>query len=120
LGLARRASQSSRPSTRSGANGFPVITQAWLNAWEYVIPFLSLPPEVRRVIYTTRAIEALTRQLGKAIKTKGHFPNEDAARQADLPRAPRCRPAMDKNPELDDRPARVRNSLRRRLPDTAS
>src|SRR5579875_1023685 len=53
---------------------FPVITQAWLNAWEHVIPFLAFPPEVRRVIYTTNAIEALNRQLRKAIKTKGHFP----------------------------------------------
>ena len=60
---------------------FPVITQAWLNAWDHVIPFLAFPPEVRRVIYTTNAIEALNRQLRKAIKTKGHFPNEDAARK---------------------------------------
>src|SRR5579875_2393306 len=60
---------------------FPVITQAWLEAWEYVIPFLAFPPEVRRVIYTTNAIEALNRQLRKAIKTKGHFPNEDSARK---------------------------------------
>ena len=60
---------------------FPVITQAWLNAWEYVIPFLEFPAEVRRVIYTTNAIEALNRQLRKAIKTKGSFPNEDAARK---------------------------------------
>jgi putative transposase len=60
---------------------FPVITQAWLNAWEHVTPFLAFPPEVRRVIYTTNAIEALNRQLRKAVKTKGHFPNEDAARK---------------------------------------
>jgi putative transposase len=60
---------------------FPVITQAWQNAWEHVIPFLAFGPEVRRVIYTTNAIEALNRQLRKAIKTKGHFPNEDAARK---------------------------------------
>jgi putative transposase len=60
---------------------FAVITQAWLNAWEHVIPFLAFPPEVRRVIYTTNAIEALNRQLRKALKTKGHFPNEDAARK---------------------------------------
>jgi putative transposase len=60
---------------------FPVITQAWLNAWEHVIPFLAFPDEVRRVIYTTNAIEALNRQLRKAIKTKGSFPNEDAARK---------------------------------------
>jgi len=60
---------------------FPVITQAWLNAWEHVTPFLAFPDEVRRVIYTTNAIEALNRQLRKAIKTKGSFPNEDAARK---------------------------------------
>jgi len=60
---------------------FPVITQAWLNAWEHVIPFLAVPTEVRRVIYTTNAIEALNRQLRKAIKTKGSFPSEDAARK---------------------------------------
>jgi putative transposase len=60
---------------------FPVITQAWLNSWDYVTPFLAFPPEVRRVIYTTNAIEALNRQLRKAIKTKGHFPNEEAARK---------------------------------------
>jgi putative transposase len=60
---------------------FPVITQTWLNAWENVTPFLAFPPEVRRVIYTTNAIEALNRQLRKAIKTKGSFPTEDAARK---------------------------------------
>jgi putative transposase len=42
-----------------------------LNTWEHVIPFLAFPPEVRRVIYTTNAIEALNRQLRKAIKMKG-------------------------------------------------
>jgi putative transposase len=60
---------------------FPVITKAWQNAWEQVTPFLAFPAEVRRVVYTTNAIEALNRQLRKAIKTKGHFPNEDAARK---------------------------------------
>ena len=60
---------------------FPPITKAWQDAWEYVTPFLAFPAEVRRVIYTTNAIEALNRQLRKAIKTKGSFPNEDAARK---------------------------------------
>jgi putative transposase len=60
---------------------FPVITQAWLDAWEHVTPFLAFPAEVRRGIYTTNAIEALNRQLRKAIKTKGSFPTEDAARK---------------------------------------
>jgi putative transposase len=59
----------------------PVIGQAWRSAWEYVTPFMAFEPEVRRVIYTTNAIEALNRQLRKAIKTKGSFPSEDAARK---------------------------------------
>jgi putative transposase len=59
----------------------PVIGQSWRNAWEHVTPFMAFPPEVRRVIYTTNAIEALNRQLRKAVKTKGHFPTEDAARK---------------------------------------
>jgi putative transposase len=59
----------------------PVIVKAWREHWEYVIPFLAFEPEVRRVIYTTNAIEALNRQLRKAIKTKGSFPTEDAARK---------------------------------------
>ena len=59
----------------------PVIGQAWRSSWEHVIPFMAFPPEVRRVIYTTNAIEALNRQLRKAVKTKGHFPSEDAARK---------------------------------------
>ncbi len=59
----------------------PVIGQAWRSAWEHVTPFMAFEPEVRRVIYTTNAIEALNRQLRKAIKTKGHFPTEDAARK---------------------------------------
>jgi putative transposase len=60
---------------------FPRVVKAWREAWEHVIPFLSFPPEVRRVIYTANAIEALKRQLRKAVKTKGHFPTEEAARK---------------------------------------
>ena len=59
----------------------PVIGQAWRAAWEYVTPFMAFEPEVRRVIYTTNAIEALNRQLRKAVKTKGSFPSDDAARK---------------------------------------
>jgi len=59
----------------------PPVVKAWRDSWEHVIPFLAFPPEVRRVIYTTNAIEALNRQLRKAVKTKGSFPTEDAARK---------------------------------------
>jgi putative transposase len=59
----------------------PPVVNAWRDSWEYVIPFMAFPPDVRRVIYTTNPIEALNRQLRKAIKTKGHFPNEEAAKK---------------------------------------
>ena len=58
---------------------YPSIAKAWRSAWEHVIPFLAYPPQLRRVIYTTNAIEALNRQIRKAIKTRGHFPTDDAA-----------------------------------------
>ena len=59
----------------------PPVVKAWRENWEYVIPFMAFPPDVRRVVYTTNPIEALNRQLRKAIKTKGHFPNEEAAKK---------------------------------------
>ncbi|KRB17729.1 IS256 family transposase [Achromobacter sp. Root170] len=58
---------------------FPTIRAAWRNAWDRVIPFFAFPPEVRRVIYTTNAIESINAQLRKIIKTRGHFPSNDAA-----------------------------------------
>ena len=53
---------------------YPMIAQAWRANWEYVIPFLSLPGALRKAVYTTNTIEALHRQIRKAIKTRGHFP----------------------------------------------
>jgi transposase-like protein len=58
---------------------YPTIVQSWRRAWQNVIPFFAFPPEVRRVIYTTNVIESLHMQLRKIIKTRGHFPNDDAA-----------------------------------------
>jgi len=60
---------------------YPTISQSWLERWEQITPFLAYPEEVRRVIYTTNSIEALHRQIRKIIKTRGHFPTEDAARK---------------------------------------
>jgi transposase-like protein len=57
----------------------PTIVQSWQRAWPHVIPFFAFPPAVRRVIYTTNAIESLHMRLRKIIKTRGHFPNDDAA-----------------------------------------
>src|ERR1035441_2660373 len=60
---------------------YPMISASWLEHWEQITPFLAYPADVRRVIYTTNSIEALHRQLRKIIKTRGHFPTEDAARK---------------------------------------
>jgi putative transposase len=99
---------------------FPVITQAWLNAWEYVIPFLAFPPEVRRVIYTTNAIEALNRQLRKAIKTKGHFPNEDAARKLIYLAVTNAVPAWTRTRNWTTALLAFKIHFGDRLPDTAN
>ena len=58
---------------------FPTVVMAWRRAWSHVIPFFAFPPAVRRVIYTTNAIESVNAQLRKIIKTRGHFPSDDAA-----------------------------------------
>ena len=58
---------------------FPTVVAAWRRAWDRVIPFFAFPPAVRKVIYTTNAIESVNARLRKIIKTRGHFPNDDAA-----------------------------------------
>jgi transposase-like protein len=58
---------------------FPTIVTSWRRAWTHIIPFFAFPPEVRRLIYTTNALESVHAQLRKIIKTRGHFPNDDAA-----------------------------------------
>lgn len=58
---------------------FPTVVTAWRNAWDRVIPFFAFPPAVRKVIYTTNAIESVNAQLRKIIKTRGHFPSDEAA-----------------------------------------
>jgi len=58
---------------------FPTVAAAWRRAWSNVIPFFAFPPAVRRVIYTTNALESVNAQLRKIIKTRGHFPSDEAA-----------------------------------------
>jgi transposase-like protein len=60
---------------------YPMISAAWTERWERIVPFLAFPPDVRRAIYTTNTIEALNRQIRKIIKTRGSFPDEDSARK---------------------------------------
>ena len=58
---------------------YPPIAQSWRRNWEHVIPFFAFPEAVRRIIYTTNAIEALNSKLRRAVRTRGHFPSDDAA-----------------------------------------
>jgi putative transposase len=58
---------------------FPTIVAAWRRAWTRVTPFFAFPPEIRRVIYTTNALESVHARLRKIIKTRGHFPTDEAA-----------------------------------------
>jgi len=58
---------------------FPMVVASWRRAWDKVIPFFAFPPAIRKLIYTTNAIESLNNQLRKIIKTRGHFPSDEAA-----------------------------------------
>ncbi|WP_347094155.1 IS256 family transposase [Sphingomonas parapaucimobilis] len=58
---------------------YPAIAQSWRRVWSEVIPFFGFPDEVRRIVYTTNAIEALKSKIRRAFRTRGHFPSDDAA-----------------------------------------
>jgi putative transposase len=58
---------------------YPMIAESWRARWEYITPFLSLPADLRKAVYTTNSIENLNRQIRKRIKTRGHFPDEQSA-----------------------------------------
>jgi putative transposase len=57
---------------------YPAAVMTWRTAWDRFIPFLAFPPELRKIVYTTNAIESLNYQLRKIIKNRGHFPTDDA------------------------------------------
>ena len=58
---------------------YPIIGPMWRRNWQQVIPFLTFPQEIRRVIYTTNALEGVNRQLRKISKNRGSFPSDEAA-----------------------------------------
>jgi len=58
---------------------YPTVARSWRNRWADITPFLAYPAEIRKAIYTTNAIEALNRNLRKALKTRGHMPSDEAA-----------------------------------------
>lgn len=61
------------------AEKYASIAPAWRRAWAEVIPFFAFDPAIRKIIYTTNAIESLNRVIRKSIKTRGSFPTDDAA-----------------------------------------
>ena len=58
---------------------FPTVAQSWRRHWEHVVPFFAFAPEVRKIIYTTNAIESLNSSVRKSVRNKGHFPSDEAA-----------------------------------------
>lgn len=58
---------------------YPAIVQAWRRNWSAVVPFFAFPEEVRRIVYTTNAIESLNAKLRRAVRARGHFPSDEAA-----------------------------------------
>jgi putative transposase len=76
-----KAAEAALTTFESGFWGrkFPAVGQIWRRAWEQVIPFFAFPKDVRRIIYTTNAIEALNSKLRRAVRARGHFPSDEAA-----------------------------------------
>src|SRR5262249_31015294 len=64
---------------RTWSSKYPTIAPIWRNNWTRIAPFLAFPPEIRVMIYTTNAIESLNSVLRKAVRDRGHSPNDDAA-----------------------------------------
>ena len=60
-------------------NTYPAMIGSWRQAWDEFTPFLEFPAELRRVVYTTNAIESLNARFRRAVRHRGHFPNEQAA-----------------------------------------
>lgn len=63
---------------RKWKDRYPLIARGWEANWERVVPFLDFPPEIRKIIYTTNAIESLNASLRKMLQHRGHFPNDEA------------------------------------------
>ena len=58
---------------------YAAIGQIWRRQWEQIIPFFAFAPAVRKIVYTTNAIEALNAKLRRAVRARGHFPSDEAA-----------------------------------------
>lgn len=78
---AEQAEQQLKEFAAKWSGKYPTIADLWRRNWARAIPFFAYPPEIRKVIYTTNAVESLNMTLRKVIKTRGSFPNEEAAKK---------------------------------------
>ena len=107
---------SSSASTHEWGERYPMIVNAWRERWEHVIPFLALPAELRRAVYTTNTHREPHRQIRKAIKTRGHFPDEQAATKLIYLAIHQSRRQVAAQPHLDRAPRSPQDPLRRPIP----
>jgi putative transposase len=77
-GTVQQAEQELQNLSKKWGTRYPTIAPIWTRNWEQVIPFFAFPAEIRRIIYTTNAVESLTMSLRRIIKTRGAFPSEEA------------------------------------------
>src|SRR3954453_8337362 len=95
---------------------YPAIAQSWRRAWPEVIPFFGFADDVRRIVYTTNSIEALNAKLRRAVRARGHFPNDDAATKLLFLVLNRAEKEWTMPPSrVGDRQGPVRRHLRRAL-----
>ncbi|WP_419840661.1 transposase [Candidatus Poriferisodalis sp.] len=107
----------SRASPTTGKTPCPAMIRSWRNSWDEFVPFGEFPPELRRVVYTTNAIESLNARFRRAVRHRGHFPNEQAAMKVHLP----CRQRSTQEPHqphrqdqrLESHPQHLDRPLRR-------
>ena len=101
-------------SPRNGMRAYPTISQMWRRNWEHLTPFFAYPADIRKVIYTTNAVESLNMSLRKVIKTRGSFPNQEAALKLLYLALGTHRQKMDHaGAELEGRLAALRDPARR-------
>jgi putative transposase len=75
---AQQAEQELQNLSKKWGTRYPTIAPIWTRNWDQVIPFFAFPAEIRRIIYTTNAVESLNMSLRRIIKTRGAFPSEEA------------------------------------------
>ena len=94
---------------------YPAIVPAWRRAWEHVVPMFAFPPAIRKMIYTTNALESLHRSLRKIIKDAGQVSERRGGGQAAVPGDPKRRHALEAARCLDRRDGAVCDPVRRSL-----